>query len=47
MGLIYHAALENSLIVCFMDSRPVFCRLVNTSKIKLTIFKNRLVDTDL
>ncbi len=35
MGLIYHAALENSLIVCFMDSRPVFCRLVNTSKIKI------------
>ncbi len=26
MGLIYHAALENSLIICFMDSR-----LLNTS----------------
>ncbi len=25
MGLIYHAALENSLIMCFMDSRPVKC----------------------
>ncbi len=21
MGLIYHAAMENSLIMCFMDSR--------------------------
>ncbi len=35
MGLIYHAALENSLIICFMDSRlwnaplPVFFRLVD------------------
>ncbi len=24
MGLIYHAALENSLMMCFMDS-PVKC----------------------
>ncbi len=23
MGLIYHAALENSLIMCFMDSRQI------------------------
>ncbi len=22
MGLIYHVVLENSLIMCFMDSRP-------------------------
>ncbi len=22
MGLIYHAALENSQIICFVDSRP-------------------------
>ncbi len=47
MGLIYHAALENSLIMCFMDSRlwnaplPVFGRLVNASKMKSRIFKNR------
>ncbi len=50
MGLIYHAAFESSLIMCFMDSRPsnaplpVFCQLVDASKIKLMIFKNRLVD---
>ncbi len=33
MGLIYHAALEKGLIMCFMDSRnaplPVFCWLVD------------------
>ncbi len=40
MGLIYHAALENSLIMCFMDSclwnapLPVFFRLVDASKMK-------------
>ncbi len=38
MDLIYHAAVENSLIVCLMDSRPwnapltVFVRLVDASK---------------
>ncbi len=52
MVLIYHAALENSLIICFMDSRPgnaplpVFCRLVDVSKIKSTIVKNQLVATN-
>ncbi len=51
MGLIYHAALENSLIICFMDSRLwnapllVFFRLVDASKI-FKIFKNRLVTTN-
>ncbi len=50
MGLIYHAALENSLIMCFMDFRPwnmplpVFFRLVDASKMKLRIFKNRLAE---
>ncbi len=49
MGLIYHAALENSLIMCFIDSRlwnaplPVFFRLVDSSKMKSTFFTNRLV----
>ncbi len=39
MGLINHAALENSLIMCFMDSylwnapRLVFYQLVDASKI--------------
>ncbi len=53
MGLIYHAALENRLIICFMDSRPwnaslpVFCRLVDVSKIKSTIFTNRRIATAL
>ncbi len=52
MGLIYHAALENSLIKWFMDSRlwnaplRVFCRLVDMSKRKSTIFLNRLVATN-
>ncbi len=52
MGVIYHAALENSLIMCFMDSRPwnaplpVFCRLVDTSKMKSMIFKSRLKSTN-
>ncbi len=52
MGLIYHAALENSLIICFMDSRlwnaqlPVVHRLVDLSKIKSTIFLNVLVATN-
>ncbi len=50
MGLKYHAALENSLIISFMDSRhaplPVFCGLVDASKMKSTICKNRLVATN-
>ncbi len=52
MGLIYHAALEYSLIICFMDYRlwnallPVFCLLADVSKIKSTIFTNRLVATN-
>ncbi len=47
MGLINHAALKNRLIICFMHSRlrnaplPVFCRLVDVSKMKSTIFQNR------
>ncbi len=50
MGLIYHAALENSLIMCFMDSRPwnaplpVFFRLVDASKLKSRILKNQIVE---
>ncbi len=45
MGLIYHAALENSLIMCFMDSSPwnaplpVFFWLVDVSKITSVTFK--------
>ncbi len=51
MGLIYHAALENSLIMCLMDSHPfaplpVFCQLVDVNKMKSTIFNNRLVVTN-
>ncbi len=43
MALIYHAALEYTLIMCFMDSRlwnaalSVFCRFVDASKLKSTI----------
>ncbi len=53
MGLIYHAALENSLILCFMDSRPwnvpllVFVLLVDESKMNpydfLKIGKSRQI----
>ncbi len=52
MSFIYNAASENSLI-CFMDSRPwnaplpVFCRLVNSNKIKSTIFFYRRITTAL
>ncbi len=52
MGLIYHAALENSLIMFYGFSSvkkapfPVFCRFVDVSKIKLTIFLNQLVATN-
>ncbi len=53
MGFIYHAALKNSLIICFMDFRlwnaplSVFWRFVDTSKIKWTIFQNRRIATAL
>ncbi len=53
MGLIYCAALENSLIMCFMDSRlwntplTVFFRLVDAGKIKLLVASNRRIATAL
>lgn len=46
---IYCAALENSRIMQFMVSRPwnapppVFCRLINMSKLQLKIFKIRVL----
>ncbi len=51
MGLIYNAALENSLILRFMDYRPlnaplpVFFPFVDASKIKSPFFRNRIVAT--
>ncbi len=47
MGLIYHAALENGLIMRFMILMrawnapiPVFCQLLDIGKMQLRIFLN-------